>query len=165
MEGFLASLPFTIHTEGPLPWRRLWLSLLGLFVAQAGFRNIIEGVRYKPHREWVSHCIWGLLQVYVQTWYWPNVTWFALDVMTVIHYRRGISYYWNGDERVWKIRALVEGGLLVAWLLAQEYYSWFYVNVAWGLVWSPVAGALAYVLLEASATAPPAMARLRTRVK
>jgi len=148
-QGFLDSLPFTLHRDGPLPWRRLWVTLVGWLFAQAGFRHIVEGRRYQPHREWISHCLWGVLQVfYASDWYWPNVMWFVLDVMTVIHHRRWITHYWNGDERAWQVRAMIEGGFVLCWLLATRYYTWFYVQVVWGLIWSPVAFALAYVLFD-----------------
>jgi hypothetical protein len=152
-QGFLDSLPFTIHRgDGPLPWRRLWVTLLGWLIAQAGFRNIVEGnpKNYRPHREWISHCLWGVLQVFYAdgAWYWANVTWFVLDVMTIVHHRRWITYYWNGDERAWQVRAMAEAGFVVCWLVATQYYTWFYVQIAWGLLWSPMAFALSFVLFD-----------------
>jgi hypothetical protein len=145
-QGFLSSLPFSIHTDGPLPWKRLWLSCMGMLIAQAGARSIIEGRRYRPHREWISHCLWAILQVfYFDSWYWPNVTWFILDAMTVVQYRRWITHHFDGNDRIWRVRAICEGGFVLCWLVTTQYYTWFYVQIIWGLIWSPVAFALTYV--------------------
>jgi hypothetical protein len=152
-QGFLDSLPFTIHQgDAPLPWRRLWVTLVGWLITLAALRNIVEGNprHYRPYREWVSHCLWGVLQVFYAngSWYWANVMWFVLDAMTVIHHRHWITHtYGGGDERVWQVRAIVEGGFVLCWLVASSgYYTWFYVQVVWGLIWSPLAFAVTFVI-------------------